>query len=147
MNPVLYIDIISAILNGFIGFYVYLLNPKKITNKVFTSLVFLFSIFSIGEFIARGSVTKDLALIGGRICYSVFPLACIIAVHFTLVFPRKYPNDKNILSRYKNLLIFLYVLSFVSIIFFNILVSIQDVQISRWGYDVVLNPSTSFLVI
>lgn len=146
MNPVLVIDIISAILNGFIGFYVYFINPKKITNKVFAVLVLLFAIYSIGEFIARGAETKDLALIGGRICYSIFPLACIVAVHFSLVFPRKYPNDKNILSRYKILLIFLYILSLIIIIFFNILVSIQDVQISKWGYEVVINSSTLFLI-
>ena len=86
MNPVLYIDIVSVILNGFIGFYVYLLNPKKITNKVFAVLVLLFAIFSLGEFIARGSETKDLALIGGRICYSILPLACCLGVHFSIVF-------------------------------------------------------------
>jgi PAS domain S-box-containing protein len=146
MNPVLYIDIFSAILNGFIGFYVYLLNPKKITNKVFAVLVLLFAIFSIGEFIARASETKDLALIGGRICYSILPLASCLGVHFSLVFPRRYPNDQNIFFRYKYSLIFLYIVSIIIIIIFNILISIQDVQISEWGYVVVLNSSTAFLI-
>lgn len=146
MNPILCIDIISAILNGFIGFYAYILNPKKITNKVFAILVLLFAIYSIGEFIARGSETKDFALIGGRICYSILPLACCLGVHFSIVFPRKYPNDKNIFSRNKISLICLYIIGLINIILFNILVSTQDTQLSEWGYEVVLNSSTIFLI-
>ena len=146
MNPVLYIDIISAILNGYIAFYVYLLNPKKITNIVFAVLVLLFAIFSLGEFIARLSDSKDLVLIGGRICYSVLPIACCFGVHFSIVFPRKYPNDKNIFSRTKTSLLALYMVGILIMIIFNIFVSIQDVQISEWGYEVVLNSSNIFLI-
>jgi PAS domain S-box-containing protein len=146
MNPILFIDIISVIFNGFIGFYVYLLNPKKITNIVFSALVYLFVIYSIGEYIARGAETKDLALIGGRLCYSILPLACSFSIHFSIVFPRKYPNDKNIFSRSKKLLFSLYLVSIIFVIIFNLLVSIQDVQISDWGYEVVLSGSTMFLI-
>jgi PAS domain S-box-containing protein len=146
MNPVLYIGIISAILNGYIAFYVYLLNPKKITNIVFAIIVLLFAIFSLGEFIARLSDTKDLALIGGRICYSVLPIACCFGIHFSIVFPRKYPDDKNIFSRNKTSLITLYIVGLLILILFNIFVSIRDVQMSEWGYRVDLNSSTIILI-
>jgi PAS domain S-box-containing protein len=146
MNPVPYIGIISAILNGYIAFYAYLLNPKKITNIVFAVLVLLFVIYSLGEFIARISDLKDLVLIGGRICYSILPIACCVGIHFSIVFPRKYPNDNNIFSRNKTSLIILYTVGIFFLIFFNIFVSIQDVHLSEWGYRVDLNSSTNILI-
>jgi PAS domain S-box-containing protein len=146
MNFAIYISLFSAIFTVSIGIYVFLLNPKKITNRVFTVFVLFVAIFSISEYMTRVSATKELALLFGRICYSIFPLISCLAVHFSLVFPRKYPNDNNIFSRYKSLLPSLYVVGIITTIIFNLLVSIQDVKMSEWGYRVILTPSTEFII-
>jgi len=146
MNFAIYISLFSAIFTVSIGIYVFLLNPKKNANKVFAVFVLFFAIFSISEYMTRASATKELALLFGRICYSIFPLISCLAVHFSLVFPRKYPNDNNIFSRNKFLLPSLYVIGIVAAIIFNLLVSIQDVKMSEWGYRVTLNPSTEFII-
>src|SRR4030042_6380332 len=96
MNSAVYISLFSAIFTAFIGIYVFLLNPKKITNRVFAVFVLFLAIFSISEFMTRVSATKELALLFGRICYSIFPLVSCLGVHFSLVFPRRYSNYKNI---------------------------------------------------
>lgn len=146
MELALYIILISAITNGIVSAYGFYLSPKKITNKVFAVLALFFAIFVIGEFITRASETKELALIGGRICYSIFILVTILGVHFSLVFPRKYPKEKNIFLASKYLLILLYVVAVILVIIFNMLISIQDVHTSEWGYRVTLSNSTEFLI-
>ena len=146
MNPALCIALSSAILNILVGIYVYSSNPKKITNRVFTVLVIFSAIFAISEFIVRSSETKELALIAGRIGYGIFPIVSCVVVHFASVFPRKYPNNKNIFTRYKYSLIALYMAGIIISIIFNMLISIQDVQISEWGYRVILSGSTDFVV-
>ena len=146
MDIVLLVILFSAIINVVVGIYVFYLNPKKITNRVFTVLVLFFAIFCISELITRISETKELALIGGRIGYSVFALASCLGVHFSLVFPRRYPSDKNIFLTPKYFLVFLYIVWIIIIIIFNMLISIQDVQLSEWGYRVVLSDSTIFLI-
>jgi PAS domain S-box-containing protein len=146
MNSAVYISLFSAIFTASIGIYVFLLNPKKITNRVFAVFVLFLAIFSISEFMTRVSATKELALLFGRIYYSIFPLISCSGVHFSLVFPRKYPNDNNIFSRNKSLLSSLYVVGIIAAIIFNLSVSIQDVKMSEWGYRVILNPSTEFIM-
>lgn len=146
MDIVLSIILVSAITNGIVSIYVLYLNPKKVTNKVFFVLVLLFAIFCIGELITRISETIELALIGGRIGYSVSALAPCLAVHFSLVFPRKYSNYKYFFLGSKYLLTSLYIVSIVVIFIFNSLISINDVRSSTWGYRVVLSNSTDFLV-
>ena len=146
MNPVAYIPLFSAIFTASIGIYVLLLNTKKITNRVFSSLVFLISIFCIGEFMTRASTTPESALLFGRVCYSSLALISCLGIHFSLVFPRKYPNDTNIFARYKYSLFALYMGGIILAIIFNILVSIQDVQMSEWGYRVTLGVSTVFMI-
>lgn len=146
MNSVLYIILLSAIINGFVGIYVFYLNPKKNTNRVFAVLVLFLAIFCIGELITRISETEELALIGGRIGYSIFTLASCLGVHFSLVFPRKYSKKKNIILTSKYLLFTIYAISIIMVIIFNMLISIQDVQLSSWGYRVTLTSSTAFLI-
>jgi PAS domain S-box-containing protein len=142
----MYISLISGILNILIGGYVFYLNPKRITNRIFSILVLFFAIFCVGEFIAKSTGTEELALVGGRICYSIFILAGYLSVHFSIVFPRKYSNDVNPFSRHKYLLLSLYILSIILVIVFNLLVSIKDVKIDRWGHSVVLSDSTLFVL-
>ncbi len=146
MNPVIYIPLFSAILTSLIGFYVFLLNPKKKTNRVFSVLALFLAIFSIGEFITRISTTKEEALFFGRICYIAVVFISCLGVHFSTVFPKEYPNDKNIFPKYKYLLFVLYVVGIIIAIIFSLLVSPKDVEMSEWGYRVILNPSTGFII-
>ena len=123
------------------------LNPKKNTNRVFTVLVMFSAIFALGEFITRISDTQELALIGGRIGYSIFPIVSCIVVHFASIFPQKNPNENNIFIRCnKGCLLILYSVSIVISIAFDRIVSLQNVQMSEWGYRVILNNSTNFLI-
>ena len=112
---------------------------KKITNKIFFVLVLLFAIFCISELITRTSESIELALIGGRIGYSISALAPCLAVHFSLVFPRAYTNYNVFFLRTKYLLTLLYICSIVVVFIFNSLISINDVRLSMWGYRVVLH--------
>lgn len=146
MSPIIYVSLISGILNILIGSYVFYLNPKKAANRVFAFFVLLFAIFCISEFFAITAETKDIALIGGRICYSVVVIAGCIGVHFSTVFPRKYPNDPIFFARYKYLLYLLYIVSIVLVIIFNMFMSINDVQQNMLGYSVNLSDSTSFIL-
>jgi PAS domain S-box-containing protein len=146
MNSAVYISLFSAIFTAFIGIYVFLLNPKKITNRVFAVFVLFLAIFSISEFMTRVSETQELALLFGRICYSIFPLISCLGVHFSLVFPKKYSKNNNIFSINKSILLFLYIVSIIAAIIFNQSFSIQDVKMSEWGYRVILNPPTEFII-
>ena len=99
MNPVAYIALFSGVINIFIGSYVFLLNPKKNVNKVFAFLVLLIAVFCIAEFAVRISETQEFALFFGRVGYSLLALISCLGIHFSLVFPRKYPiflQDTNI---------------------------------------------------
>ncbi len=146
MNSAVYISLLSGVFTAFIGVYIILLNSKKITNRIFAVLVLFFAIFSISEFMTRVSTTKESALLFGRICYSVFLIISCLALHFSLAFPRRYPNYKNIFTRYKYLLPALYGIGGILVIILNILISIQDVKVSEWGYRVILNSSTEFVI-
>ena len=146
MQYVAYVPLFSAILTAFIGVYVLLLNRKKVTNIVFSTLVIFISIFCIGEFMTRVSETPEFALFFGRFCYSAVIFISCLAVHFSLVFPRKYPNNTNILSRYGSSLHILYAISVTLVVTLNIMISFQDVLVSKWGYRVILSPSTRFVI-
>jgi len=138
--------LLSVITNAIVGIYGLYLNPKKVTNRVFLVLTLLFAIFCIGELITRIAETKEIALYGGRIGYSVFTLAACLGVHFSLVFPRRYPKEKNIFLISKYLLFTIYATGIIIVIIFNMLISIQDVHISEWGYRVTLSSKTAFLI-
>jgi len=146
MHFTLYISLFSAIINLLIGAYVIFINPKKATNRVFAILVIFIAFFSIGEFITRIATTKELALIGGRIGYSVFSLACLMGIHFSSVFPQKYPKSNNTFLGSKTALAFVYIVGVIIVIILNTLISIKDVILSEFGYRVVLSDSTSFLI-
>jgi len=146
MNSAVYISLFSAIFTALIGIYVFLLNPKRITNRVFAVLVLFFAIFSISEFMTRISATKELALLFGRIGYSLFIIFSIFGLHFSLVFPRKYPNYGNIFTKYRYFLPSLYVTGAILVIALNILISVQNVKMSEWGYRVILDGVTVFPV-
>jgi len=146
MQSAVYVPLFSAILTAFIGIYVLLLNHKKITNIVFSTLVIFISIFCVGEFMTRVSETPEFALFFGRFCYSAVIFISCLGVHFSLVFPRKYPNNTNILSRYRYSLHILYAISVTLVVTLNIMISFQDVQVSEWGYRVILAPSTRFVL-
>ncbi len=144
MNPLVYISLFAAIVSINIAFYIYFLNPKKNTNRVFSLLVLFFAIFCISEFMVRISETGELALLWGRIGYSLFIIFSILGLHFSLVFPRKYPNYENIFTKYKYLLPSIYVTGVILVIYLNILISVQNVKMSEWGYRVILEGVTAF---
>ena len=146
MNPTLYITLSSAIINFLVGFYVYFSNPKKISNRIFTALVILSGFFAISEFFVRSSDTRELALLYSRIGYSIFPIVSCVVVHFASIFPRIYQNEKNIFAKYKYSIIYLYTISIIMVIIFNLLVSIQDVHRTEWGFRVLLSRSTAILI-
>ncbi len=146
MNPIAAIPLFSAITNVIIGVYVFLSSPKKNTNRVFSVLVFLIAIFCISEFMVRISQSEEAALFWGRIGYSMLPLISCMVIHFSLVFPRDYPANKNIFKRNKYALPLLYIIGVVLAVFFNFFTSVNDVYMSKWGFRVLLNNSTNFVV-
>jgi len=141
MNSAVYLSLLATIISINIGFYVLLLNPKKNTNKVFSLLVLFFAIFCFSEFMVRISETKEVASIWGRIGYIIVPIVSSIGLHFSLVFPRVYPNYKNIFTRYKYSLHFLYLTGIILAITSSLLISVKNVQLSEWGHRVVLGNS------
>ena len=147
MNPAIYVALISAILNIFIGGYILSANPKKNTNKVFTVLVLFFALFCFSEFLVRLSSIKEMALFFGQIGYSVLPIGSCLSINFSLVFPRTYPSYTNIFARHKYLLLLLYIAGIVIYILFLLFTSVNDVQMTEWGYRVVLNHSTQFILV
>ena len=145
MSPIAFISLFSAIITASIGIYIFFLNPEREANIVFSVLVFFLAIFSFCEFMTRTSSTEEIALFYGRMCYISLAFISCVAVHLSLVFPRKYPNINNILNS-KYLLVILYTSGAIITIFYNFIASIQEVQISEWGFRVTLSSSTGFMV-
>jgi len=146
MNFSAFLSLFSGILTLFIGLNVFLINPKKQANIIFTIMVLFFTIFSFSEFLVRISESNSLALFFGRIGYSTFPLVSCLGLHFSLVFPRKYYVSKNIFSKYKFLIFIVYIIGFIIILILNTRIGIWDVRISDWGYRVIPSSSIELLV-
>lgn len=146
MDPVAVLSLFSAITNIIIGIYVFLLNPKKITNRLFAILAVLITVFCIAEYSTRHSESAEMALFWGRLGYGILVFGSCLVAHFSTVFPRKYQNGKINFKSNNYLLISLYFVSIIVYSYFIVFSSIQDVKTSEWGYRLVLNDSTNLLI-
>jgi len=133
--------IIACVLSALIGIYVFYKNPKNIQNRTFTLFILFVVAFSIGEAMLRFSSNSEEGLLWGRIAYLGVIFMPIALLHLSFVFPRK----KSMFSRYKYVIFGLYLVGIVLLLIFNLTVSVQDVQLSQWGYRVALSSKFYFI--
>ena len=135
--------IIACITNACIGIYIFYKNPKKSQNRIFVLIILSVIAFSIGEIMLRFSNNSEEGLLWGRIGYIGVIFVPLTLLHLSFVFPR----ERTIFARNKYALFGLYLIGVVLLCMFNLIVSSPDVQLSRWGYRVSLNPRFYFIFI
>jgi len=133
--------IIACILSTLIGIYVFYKNPKNIQNRVFALFILFVVVFSAGEVMLRLSSNSEEGLLWGRIGYLGVIFVPIGLLHLSFVFPR----ERSAVRINKYLLFVMYLTGIVMLCAFNLIVSIQDVQLGIWGHRLALNSSTSFI--
>jgi len=141
LNPYAAPAVIACILSSLIGIYVFYKNPKNIQNKVFVLFILFVVVFSISEVMLRFSSSSEEGLLWGRIGYLGVIFAPMALLHLSFVFPR----DRTIFARNKYTLFGLYLIGIVILCIFNLIVSVQDVQLSEWGYRVFLSSKFYFI--
>lgn len=127
---------IACILSILIGIYVFYNNPKNIQNRIFILLTISIVVFSIAETMARFSSNGEEGLLYGRIGYLGVIFVPLTLLHLSFVFPR----ERTIFARNKYLLFGIYIIGILLFCIFNLIISTQDVQLSKWGYRVALGP-------
>ena len=135
--------VLSCILSVLIGIYVFYKNPKNIQNRIFILFILSVIAFSIGEVMLRFSSNGEEGLLWGRIAYLGAIFAPLTLLHLSFVFPR----ERTIFARNKYLLLGMYVAGILLFCIFNLIISMQDVQLSKWGYRVVVGSRFYFVVI
>jgi hypothetical protein len=135
--------IIACVLSVLIGIYVFYKNPKNIQNRTITLFILSAVAFSIGEAVLRFSSNNEEGLLWGRIAYLGVIFVPLTLLHLSFVFPR----ERTIFARNKYALFGLYLIGVVLLCIFNLIISVQDVQASRWGYRVSLSPKFYFIFI
>lgn len=135
--------VIACILSSLIGIYVFYKNPKNIQNRVFVLFIFFVVVFSIAEIMLRFSSNSEEGLFWGRIGYIGVIFVPITFLHLSFVFPR----ERSMVKINKYLLFVMYLIGIVTLCAFDLIVSIQDVQLSIWGYRLALNSSTIGILI
>ena len=127
--------IIACVLSVLIGIYVFYKNPKNIQNRTITLFILSVVAFSIGEAMLRFSNNNEEGLLWGRIAYLGVIFAPLSILHLSFVFPR----ERTIFISNKNLIFVIYIIGIVILLIFNLIISTQDVQLSKWGYRIVLS--------
>jgi len=133
--------LIACSLSVLIGIYVFYKNPKNIQNRVFVLFVSFVIAFSIGEAMLRLSSNSEAGLFWGRIAYLGAIFAPLTLLHLSFVFPR----ERTMFARNKYTLSGLYIVGIGLLCIFNLIISIQDVQSSGWGYRVVFGSRFYFI--
>ena len=135
--------IIGCILSALIGIYIFYKNTKNIQNRVFALFILFVVVFSIAEVMLRFSSNIGEGLLWGRIGYLGIIFLHMTALHFSFVFPQ----DGVKFTKNKYLIFGLYLISIALLILFNFIISVQDVQLSRWGYRVAVSSKFYFVAI
>jgi len=91
--------------------------------------------FSIGETMLRFTNDSEEGLLWGRIGYLGVIFVPLALLHLSFVFPR---TGTTFISN-KYLIFVIYLMGVVILLIFNLIISTQDVQLSKWGYRVVLS--------
>jgi hypothetical protein len=133
--------LIACLLSVSLGIYVFYKNPKNIQNKVFVLFILFVVVFSISEVMLRLSSNSEEGLLWGRIGYLGVIFAPLSLLHLSFVFPR----ERTIFARNKYALFGLYLIGIVILCVFNLIISVQDVQLSEWGYRVSLSSRFYFI--
>jgi len=144
LNPYATPALIACFISMFIGIYVFSKNPRNMQNRVFTLIALWLIIFCVGEAMLRFSSSSEEGRLWGQIGYSGAIFAPLFFYHLSFIFPRK----RMIFKKQRNrdiLLIISYLAGFSVFLLFNLIVSVQDVQFSEFGYRLDLTLSTSFV--
>lgn len=121
--------------------YVFYKNPKERVNRTFILIIASVIAFSIGEAIARLSSNNEEGLLAGRIGYLGVIFMPLALLHLSFVFPR----DRTMFAKNKYMLLGLYLIAIVLLFIFNLIFSVQDIQMSQWGYRVALTSKFFFI--
>lgn len=132
--------LIACIFSALIGIYVFYKNTKNIQNRTVTLFILSAVAFSIGEAMLRFSSNNEEGLLWGRIAYLGVIFVPLTLLHLSLVFPQR-----TIFARNKYLLFGMYIVGLLLFYIFNLLISTQDVQWSKWGYRIVLSSKFYFI--
>lgn len=138
LNPYAAPAIIASIVSICLGVFVYFKNPKNIQNRVFVLFILFIIIFCFGEVLLRFSSNIEEALLWGRMGYIGAIFVPITFLHLSFVFSKEHSIPK----RYPYILFGMYLSGIVLLSTFNLIISSQDIQLSRWGYyRLPLDPS------
>ena len=146
MNSALYLvtaSIISAILSSCIGIFVLYKNPKNIQNRVFALFVFFLIVDSIGEALLGLSNSSEEGLIWVRLGFFGFFFMVSAFFHLSLVFPR----ERMKILKNKFALFMLYLASILLVCIFNLMLSAEDIQLTKWGYRFAFGSNYYYIVV
>lgn len=133
--------LIACILSALVGIYIFYNNSKNNQNRVFVVFIVFAIVFSIGEAIIRFSNSSEEGLLWGRLAYFGVIFMPLALFHLSFVFPR----ERTVFARNKNVIFVMYLIGVILLLIFNLIISSQDIQWSRWGYRAVLSSKFYFI--
>ncbi|MDY6864840.1 MAG: DUF835 domain-containing protein [Halobacteriota archaeon] len=135
--------VITTILCSGIRIYVFYKNPQKTESKIFLLFIFFIVVESIAGVLwgLSKSPAEGLPLI--RVGFFGIIFISPAALHFATVFPIE--NKK--ISRNKLFLVSLYLIPTIIYGIFNIKISIDDIELTEWGYRFAMGPDYTFVIV
>ncbi|MDY6931233.1 MAG: DUF835 domain-containing protein [Halobacteriota archaeon] len=142
-NPILVIAaLIATVLCSCIGIYAFYENPQKIENRVFLLFIFFVVVDSIAEVLLGLSSSPAEGLPFIRLGFFGIIFISPAALHLATVFPK----ERKKISRNGYFLFSLYLIPTIIYGIFNNMLTIEDIELTEWGYRFAMGPDYIFVV-
>ncbi len=95
------IILISAAINLFLGFFIYLKGKRKLVNGIYSLIAFSVAYWALGMILYRAAATVEYSILWGQVLYT----APIFIVGSFLFFTYVFPEDKDNIKRWLKIII------------------------------------------